>query len=198
MEISYSYPLQFPWERSTGIHHSKFDPKGRRTFPQARDEVFRQLELLEARKVIVSSNLLLGVNGRPFTAYRVKPVDQGIAFYVTTAKTDLVFACDWWSDIIDNAWAVAKDIDAARGRERWKATSSNRVFQGNDGYLPPPKEPQSENWWEVLGVSQNAVLADIEKAFRTKSKQLHPDMGGDEEQMAALTRAYAEAKKNLK
>ncbi len=43
---------------------------------------------------------------------------------------------------------------------------------------------------EVLGVSENASLADLHNAYRTKSKTYHPDVGGEEWAFRVLTRAY--------
>jgi curved DNA-binding protein CbpA len=49
-----------------------------------------------------------------------------------------------------------------------------------------------QNYYEMLGVGENAGSADIKKAFREKAKQLHPDIAGKdaEEKMRALIAAY--------
>jgi len=45
--------------------------------------------------------------------------------------------------------------------------------------------------YEVLGVDKGSSQADIKKAYRQKSKELHPDKtGADEEAMAELNEAY--------
>ena len=48
----------------------------------------------------------------------------------------------------------------------------------------------NENPYEVLGVSKNASKADIKKAFRQKSKEHHPDKGGDETTFKKISSAY--------
>lgn len=47
-----------------------------------------------------------------------------------------------------------------------------------------------ENYYEILGVSENASQEDIKKAFRTKSKTMHPDKGGNEEDFKKINEAY--------
>jgi curved DNA-binding protein CbpA len=49
-----------------------------------------------------------------------------------------------------------------------------------------------DNYYSLLGVSQNATAQDIKKAFREKAKRLHPDIAGDRavEGMRKLLTAY--------
>jgi len=47
-----------------------------------------------------------------------------------------------------------------------------------------------ENYYEILGVSQTATQDEIKKAFRTKSKTMHPDKGGNEEDFKRINEAY--------
>ena len=48
-----------------------------------------------------------------------------------------------------------------------------------------------ENYYEVLGVSENATQEEIKKTFRSKSKELHPDRGGNEEEFKKINEAYS-------
>jgi len=54
--------------------------------------------------------------------------------------------------------------------------------------------------YEELGVSKNASIDDIKKAYRRAAMQHHPDKGGDEKKFKAISNAYEvlsdEAKRN--
>lgn len=44
--------------------------------------------------------------------------------------------------------------------------------------------------YEVLGVSQEATLIEVKKAYRSLAKKYHPDIGGDEESFKRINEAY--------
>lgn len=49
----------------------------------------------------------------------------------------------------------------------------------------------ADDLYSLLGVEHDATDAEIDKAFLAKAKQKHPDRGGSNEEMAALTVAHA-------
>lgn len=53
----------------------------------------------------------------------------------------------------------------------------------------------AEVCYRLLGVTPSAKWEEIEKAYRSKAKVHHPDLGGDEDAMRALNEAYNYIKK---
>jgi len=49
---------------------------------------------------------------------------------------------------------------------------------------------QSNELYDILGVSRNATIQEIRKAYRKKALKEHPDKGGNEEEFKKLTGAY--------
>jgi hypothetical protein len=47
-------------------------------------------------------------------------------------------------------------------------------------------------WANVLGIDRNAPLNEIQRAYRRKAIETHPDKGGDAEQFKAVVAAYEE------
>lgn len=49
----------------------------------------------------------------------------------------------------------------------------------------------SRNYYEILGVEKESSPEEIKKAYRTLSKEHHPDHGGDEEKFKEINEAYS-------
>jgi curved DNA-binding protein CbpA len=60
---------------------------------------------------------------------------------------------------------------------------------GRDGYQEKA-EYSGQNYYEILGVPVRATEDEIKTAFRTLSKQHHPDLGGSESKFKYITEAY--------
>lgn len=198
--MSQRFPLQWPagWPRAPYRATAKFNQKvntGRGfaetrevTVPIALDRLDRELELIRASYVTLSSNLELRLDGRP-RAERAAPDDPGAAVYFRLDGRDMALACDKWDRVADNITAIAKHIEALRGMDRWGVGTAAQAFAGYE-LLPAP-----EQWFEILGIAPTASAAEIEAAFRAKAKTAHPDAGGSDAAMARLNRAREDGRK---
>jgi DnaJ domain len=176
-----AYPLTWPVNRPRAKYTqpSKFKTTLGSAIRAVRDEVAR----LGGNNLIISSNLPLRRDGIPY-ANASQPADRGVAVYFTHKKRPMCFACDRWSKVEENMWAIAKTIDALRGIERWG--SGQMVEQAFTGFvaLPAPEQP-----WQVLGVSSHATREEIETAHGRLAMKHHPDRGGDTHTMARINAA---------
>ncbi|KAK8792841.1 hypothetical protein WA158_005005 [Blastocystis sp. Blastoise] len=71
----------------------------------------------------------------------------------------------------------------------------NSFFDGMPGGMPggmdrSPKNVDNKEFYEILGVSQNADTNEIKKAYRKLALKYHPDRGGDPEMFKKVSEAY--------
>ncbi|NIL77169.1 J domain-containing protein [Rhodococcus sp. B10] len=189
-----AYPLQWPpaWPRTSAPTRSQF---GRFTFEQVRQELLRQLRLLGATEVVISSDLRLRQDGFPYSGQR-QPEDTGIAVYFKLDDEDQCIPCDKWTTVEHNLRAIILTIEALRGLDRWGAKEMVRAaFRG---FKALPAEAivtpfTAKPWHEVLEVSPSASSETIKAAYRAQLKKHHPDHGGNEADLIAVQRAYEQA-----
>jgi len=181
-----AFPLCWPegWERTKAKKTSQF----KQTVYTASENLKGELSRMGARGVILSTSIPLRKDGMPLSRPPVDG-DHGAAVYFTRKGNPLCLACDQYYQVADNIQALAKTVEAMRGIERWGSTDLlDRAFTGFAAL------PSRASWSEVLMVPATATRAQIEAAYRSLSKKLHPDVGGSHEEMAALNAAYEEAK----
>lgn len=189
-----AYPLQWPpgWPRAKYTSYSKF---GEFTFERMRMEVLRELGLLKATEIVISSNLRLRQDGFPYSDQR-QPEDVGIAVYFKLNGEGQCIPCDKWHKVEDNLRAIVKTIEALRGIERWGAKEMvNAAFRGFKA-LPSSTivtPYQSRLWYDVLEVQPNASAEVIKAAYRQKLLKHHPDHGGEVAAFNEVQKAYKEA-----
>jgi hypothetical protein len=203
--MTQAYPLQWPfgWAR-TPIGKMRRSEFGNHSIAECTQEIIRQLNLLRAKSVVISTNLRVRNDGLPYSNQR-QPDDPGVAVYFRLVKsfdpqqahsgqafTDHVLACDRWDLVEDNLWAVAKHVDALRGQQRWGVGNVEQAFAGYQA-LPPASDPDA--WWTVLHVERTADWDQIRDAYRLRVKQTHPDVGGDQAEFIKIQRAYEAAAK---
>lgn len=184
-----AYPLAWPLNKPRALHPE------RSRFQTAHGDavafLLEEIRRMGGKHPVISTNIPLRKDGLPYANYKT-PDDRGAAVYFLLDGKQMCFACDRWDVVHDNIHAIAKTIEALRGISRWG--SGEMVQQAYDGFVALPAPPK---WWEVLGVSQNASIQEVNTAYRNKAKLLHPDHGGSEIAMAELNRAKADALENI-
>ena len=184
-----AFPLLWPigWPRCQTPKPSPFFTD----LVAARNGVYRELRLLKAQDVVISSNAVLTLDGR-IAARQPRIPDTGVAVYFTLDGEQRCIPCDKWWSIEDNLRAVEKTINALRGIERWGA--SEMVSAAFQGFQALPASTDGASWWRVLEVAPDASEVEIEQAYRRLVKVHHPDRGGDDERFHQLQTAYGQAK----
>lgn len=157
----------------------------------------RREHWLNDDSIIISTNLRLKLDGLP-RSDQGEPTNTGAAVYFTLRfsrngkwhERPCVLTCDKWCKVAWNLYAIAKDIEAQRARERWGCTSVEQAFRG---YLAIPEKCGGPSWWELLRVNPEASEKTIKDAFRELAKTSHPDKGGSVDGWARLQEAYEQA-----
>lgn len=151
--------------------------------------VLNELRLLSAMRPIISTNVQVRLDGLP-KAGQAKPGDPGVAVYFAMGGQPRVLACDKWTTVEDNLWAIGLHIEAMRGQQRWGVGSIEQAFMGYEA-LPAPKS----TWWEILGVEQSGDEETVRAAYRAHVKQAHPDSGGNGDAFIRVQGAWDQARK---
>lgn len=145
-----------------------------------------QLSAFRARDIVISTNIRPTLTGFPASGGS-EPRDPGVALYFKRDGKPYCLACDRWLRVADNIAAIAAEIAANRGRERWGVVTLEEAFAGFAA-LPPQRR-----WWEVLGLHHAPETPEkLRVWFRELARVNHPDQGGTHDRMAELNAAYAE------
>lgn len=191
-----AYPLQWPqgFKRFLYPSRSRFKVP---SFAIARDGLLRELDLLRATNVVLSTNIPLRKDGLPY-ANHAQPKDRGVAVYFKLRGAPRSLACDQWDRIEDNVHALQLTVNAMRGLDRWGASDMlERAFTGFAA-LPAPETKKS--WREILGIVNVWPSPEEVRAARNRlSKIYHPDMGSlpDSSKMSEVNQAFEEAQRYL-
>lgn len=196
-----AFPLYWPdgWPRTQRRGSSPYSV----TAGVARADLERELRLLGATGVVISSNVPLRNDGKPYAGAMDRRYDDpGVAVYFTrrVASRDpqrQVIACDKWATVDANVRAIGLAVAGLRAVQRSGASDLlDRAFTGFKA-LPQSAGPSSGPlWWDVLGVSQAADTEVIKARYRVLAREHHPDRnGGDIGPMATINRAYEQFEK---
>jgi hypothetical protein len=121
--------------------------------------------------LIISSNLELRLDGNPRSNQK-QPDDRGVAIFFKRSKQDMALACDIYTTVEDNLWALCRTLDALRQIERDGSPSLiNRAFKGFAA-LP---DPNTKKWFEVLNLPETASNDDVKRSYFNLARQYHPD-----------------------
>lgn len=185
----------------------KFEPK---TLPFSIAFVLAEINRLNNRRhddhderVIISINVPFKKSGSGRITDGPEPKDPAAAVYFKldfmlsgkAVERHVVLTCDRWVKVSWNLYAIGKDIEAQRGRERWGCTNLEQSFRG---YLAIPERTGGPAWWDILEVKPDAGQKEIESAFNKLAKVTHPDVGGDHESWVKLKLAYDQAMARFK
>lgn len=189
-----AFPLQWPigYKRSINRIRSKFKEELDRT------QIFlnRELKLLGAQKIVISSNIPLRRDGGLFSEYMSKKLeDPGIAVYFTYKGQEVVMCCDQYLYPWENMSGLARGIEAIRAMERYGVSEfMERAFTGFKA-LPEPVD--TSKWWDVLGIDKHANAVMIRDAFRKMVQVHHPDVGGSADMFNRVNKAYQQGIQSL-
>ena len=187
MESIRNYPLYWPegWPRakSSEIKRARF---GDHSVSHGRHIIATEVRLFGGTNLIISSNLELRLDGNPRSNQR-QPDDRGVAIFFKRNGVDMALACDIYTTVEDNLWALCRTLESLRQIERDGSPSLiNRAFKGFAA-LP---DPDARKWWEVLNLHETASDGEIKTAYIRLAKQHHPDAGGDAVTFDQVQKAY--------
>jgi hypothetical protein len=183
-----AYPLTWPpqWPRTQHPEFSRFET----TIARARDGVIRELELLGATDIIISSNAELTRTGDIASRQRYL-ADTGVALYCSLNGEQRCIPCDKWMYLQDNLHAIEKTIGALRGIERW---GTHQILEADlTGFAALPDGSDARPWHVVLGVMPLASAAEIKAAYLRLVKLPNPNVIGDPERFHRIQQAYEQA-----
>lgn len=192
-----SFPLCWPAGRKL-LPPGLRDKSAFRTTPdQARRGLEREVSLLGATNLVISTNVPLRKDGKPYAAgYRLD--DEAVAVYFNYYGKSMCFACDRWQHLGENMHAIAKTIEAIRGISRWGTGDMlERAFTGFAA-LPAPAAVVMRDWWDVLECPRSASREVILANYRRLRSDWHPDKrGGDSKRFDEVQKAYERSVQEL-
>jgi hypothetical protein len=184
-------PLCWPALQPRVAPYQRTSSRFKVSLAESRTDLLRELALLGAKDIVISSNLELRRDGLPYADAR-EPSDPGIAVYFSRNKKPFVIACDTYNKVAHNLRAVGVTVEALRTIQRHGASSM--LEQAFTGFAALPAAGFKKPWWEVLGVSERSTTTERRDAFNGLCLIHHPDRGGSHERMAEINEAYTTSK----
>lgn len=188
-----AWPPGRPRKRDRDRVRGAFTAANRRIdFAAAVARLEAEIDRLGGVYPLLSSNLELRLDGRPRLDSR--PDDPGVCLYFHIKGEPYAMACDTYTEVAQNAAAIAEHVKATRLIARYGVATAAETLQAFRALPPPATERPKRPWWIVLGIERAGADADVVRAvFKAKAHKAHPDKGGTVEAMAELNTALAEA-----
>jgi len=187
------WPLQYP--RCLARRKALFKVE----FAAARVSLVRELEILHAKDVLLSSNIPIRRDGLPMVPDR-EPDDPGVAVYfsrlVGGREKPFALACDVFTKVRWNIRAIQATLEALRTIERNGTTTMMEQAFSGFAQLPPKSDPP---WREVLGVPAGPCdFAKVKARYLELVRENHTGAGGgDHQRMVDVNAAFERAKIEL-
>lgn len=200
------YPLQWPAHRPrTKNRRTGQFKRNKRAInaPDAMRRVQEELERLGGVWPVLSSNLELRLDGLP-RADRAQPLDPGVCLYFTLKGEQFALACDTYTEAAQNIAALAAHLEATRAIERYGVASASDTLEAFKA-LPPPPRDRVVPWREIFGLrpdfpeghDREEAEMVINRRWKIKIGEAHPDSGGSEEAAAEVNAARDAALKEI-
>lgn len=164
----------------------------RLTVAQARERLFDEIARygrVDLDNVVLSTNMPTRKDGLPYSNAR-EPDDPGVCVYFELDGFDIALPCDTFDRVADNIAAIAGHIEADRRQERYGV---GRASQRYAGFKALPEQGSGRPWWVVLEVDHNASVKELQRAYRRRAKETHPDTGGSAEAFREVQDAWNQA-----
>jgi hypothetical protein len=184
-----AYPLCWP----DGWPRTQPEARERTTFKvsteRAVTHLFGELRLMGASNVVLSSNVAVRRDGRPY-ASALEPKDCGVAVYWDDRRRrPMVIANDSWRTVRENIHALGLTVEAIRSIRRHGSSELLERAFGGFARLPAAPDP-----WSTLGIARSSANAEsVKQRYRELAREHHPDKGGDAAAMASINAAFRQA-----
>jgi len=196
MDSEMAYPLAWPTGRPRTPERERVPSRFDVTLSRAVSALYTELGRIDARMIVVSSNLdgyeKAGV-WRPYSHAKA-PDDPGVAVYFIIDSQSTAMACDKWPIVRDNIRAISLTLESMRAMDRWGSSSRRQQFAGYKALAP-----SHSDWRTVLGfsMSERPTGDELRGRHRFLARAMHPDLGGSHADMTKLNLALDAAIKEL-
>lgn len=199
--MSYNWPEGV--ERTPESERRPYPHNFQVTQTQAFRNILTELGRMDATDVKVQTAAKHREDNPAMPYKNAHPEDATVVVWCSAEGQDLVFPCDAWDSLRDNAQAIAKHIAAYRALDRYGVQTTQSKFAAQA--LPSGEEDDDAvaadpPWYETLQVAPEASKDVIQAAARQRMKQVHADTNQGETDMDAMMqikRARAEALNQL-